>query len=110
MGKSVEPDVYERLLVRKRWHVGTPAFTPVAHRRDVHAVEVRITVIAFSCFGHELAPILQVQRVGEIRLPDSSVLVAGLVGPPRTGFLVPLGQLVLIRIGHPTPSRWLTVR
>ena len=69
------------LLHLERRHVGAPAFAPVADGRDVHAVQIRMPVIARPRRGHHRSPILQVQRVGKVRLPDLAVLVGGLGSP-----------------------------
>src|SRR2546429_7298100 len=57
---------------------------PIAHGGNVHAVQIRVTVVAFSGFRDKFAPIPQVQRIAEIRLPDFAVLVRGFVGAPRS--------------------------
>src|SRR6185369_892072 len=52
VGESVEPDVDQRFLVLECGHVRTPAFAPIAHRRNVDAVEIWISVISFAGFGY----------------------------------------------------------
>src|SRR5215813_8482127 len=84
--KRVEPDIDKRFLIRKRRHMRTPAFPPIAYRRDIDAVEIRMPVIALASFAHELSPILKRKRIRKIRLPNRSVLMARLGGPPRPDF------------------------
>ena len=95
MLECLEPDIDQLFLHRERRHIRTPTFAPVSDRRNVYAVQIRIPVITFAGFGNQLAPIFQVQRIAEIRLPDFSVLVGIFVGAFRSGLPEPFRQRIL---------------
>src|SRR5690242_480838 len=77
-----------------------PAFAPVSDGRNVHCVEIRITVVALPSGRDQRTPVLQIERITEVRLPGAAVLIARLVRPARTGDLIPLGKRVRLIIRH----------
>jgi hypothetical protein len=82
VGKSIDPDIDKRLLKRKWRHIGAPTLSPIPYGGDIYAIEIRISVVAFSRLRDQVAPILEIEGVREIGLPDGAIFVCGLVGPP----------------------------
>src|ERR1035437_4889063 len=63
-------------------------------------------VVALPCRGHHGSPILQIQWVGEVRLPDFAVLVSCAVRSLRPRLLIPRRQRMILVVGHqPNPER-----
>src|SRR5207248_10929492 len=75
--KSLNPNINQSLLKRKRRHVGAPTLSPVAHGRNIHTVEIRIPIVSFTYFRNEFAPRLERQRIAEMLLPNRAVLLRG---------------------------------
>ena len=51
-----EVDVDQLLLDRPAGQVRSPAFAPVADRRDIHMIQVGMAVVALSRFDDQRAP------------------------------------------------------
>ena len=106
--KRREVDVDELLLDRPAGQVGSPAFAPVADRRDVHVVQIRMSVVAFAQLRRPAhSSTLAYSRIVGIGRPDRAVLVRRCVGALRTRGLYQSGigclsSYGMIRIA----SRW----
>ena len=107
--KRLKPDVDQRSLVLEGRHVVAPTFAPISHRRNVDAVEVRIAVVARPGLTHNLSPVLQIERIAEIWLPDVTVFIRRLVGPARSRSLEPFRKRVPLVIGHQSNGECLSV-
>src|SRR5438132_4415056 len=109
LAEGVEPDVYQLFLVGKGWRIRTPSLAPISDRGYVDAVEKWISVVSLACLGHQFTPILQKQRIGIVRLPDTAILIRRQVGTPRAGIAVPVREGVLVSVWHQPNGQRLAV-
>src|ERR1019366_7556733 len=66
-----------------------------------------MSVVARSGGGDQSVPMLQVQRIAEIRFPDG---LGGGIGAPRSGVAIPLGQRMLLIVGHQADGQRLAMQ
>src|ERR1035437_3902215 len=66
-----------------------------------------MSVVARSGGRDQSVPMLQVQRIAKIRLPDS---LGGGIGAPRSGTAIPLGQWMLLIVGHQADCQRLAMQ
>src|SRR6185369_114646 len=66
-----------------------------------------MAIVADAGLGNKGAPILNVERIAEVRLPNSTVLVRGFVGPARPRVTKPCGQWMLFIVMHQTNGQSL---
>ena len=98
--KGIQPNIDKLLLIGKWRHVRAPALSPIAHGRNVYAIQIGVPVVSLSRLSDELAPVLEIQKIAKIRLPDFSVLVRRFVGTPRARVPIPSRQRILVRVWH----------
>ena len=107
--ESCEPDIRQLFLIGKVRHIRTPSFAPISNGGDVDAVEKWISVVSLACLGHQFTPILQKQRIGIVRLPDTAILIRRHIGTSRAGIAVPVREGVLVSVWHQPNGQRLAV-
>ena len=104
-----EVQIDQLLLDRPAWQVRSPALAPVADGRDIHVIQIWMTVVAFAELDDQRAPQLGVQRIVGIRRPDRAVLARRRVGALRAGGLIPVRHRMLVVVRHDPDADPLTV-
>src|ERR1035437_6769580 len=66
-----------------------------------------MSVVARAGGGDQSVPMLQVQRIAKIRFPDG---LGGGIGAPRSGIAIPLGQWMLLIVGHQADGQRLAMQ
>src|ERR1019366_10757948 len=101
------PDIDEGSLMVEGGHVIAPALAPIPDRGNIHGLQPGVAVVAPAGRTYQLAPVLQVERVGEIGLPNRLALG---VGAARAAGSIPVRKRMALVVGHEACEKCLAVR